>query len=63
MNARRVLAVLECHPGDAAVLNRAVAEAEEAGGYLTLVAVAPGMKTPTPALPQRRSTTFHTASA
>ena len=40
--ARRVLAVVECRPSDAAVVRRAVAVANESGGYLTLVAVAPG---------------------
>jgi hypothetical protein len=38
---RRILAVLECRATDEAVLDRAVAAAEEFGGYLTLVAVAP----------------------
>jgi len=40
--ARRILAVLECRPSDAAVLSRAVKLAAESGGYLTVVAVAPG---------------------
>jgi hypothetical protein len=39
---RRVLAVVECRPSDTAVLHRAVAVANESGGYLTLVAIAPG---------------------
>jgi hypothetical protein len=62
MSARRVLAILECHHGDAAVLDRAVAVAEESGGYLTLVAVAPGQVynpgpycIPAPSLAQRRA--------
>jgi hypothetical protein len=38
---RRILAILECRRSDEAVLRRATTAAEESGGYLTLVAVAP----------------------
>ena len=39
--AHRVLAVLECRPSDDVVRARAVQIAASAGGYLTLVVVAP----------------------
>ena len=41
VRARRVLCVLECRSSDEAVCARAVELVEEAGGFLTLLAIAP----------------------
>jgi hypothetical protein len=65
MNARRILAIAEDRPTDAAVVSRAVAAAEASGGYLTLVAIACGpVYNPSPyCFPQASAETRHAEAA